>query len=144
VDPLYAARKHAKCLAKDMSRCNRRYIVHIALKELGIPSGHDGFFLSKSVILMLCENRLCKLTNGAYLAAGMLADPPMGNDQVYQTVARGVRHAWENRDEKIWRCYFPKGTAGSASCPSNRDFLFAVADFVEPWEGCCEEVNYVG
>lgn len=144
MDPMFAARKHAKCLARDMNRCGKRYIVHLALKELGIPSGQDGFPLAKTTILMLCENRFCKLKNGAYLAAGALADPPMDNDQVYQAISRGIHNAWEARNEKVWRCYFPEGSPGHAECPSNRDFLFAVVDFVELWQGCCEEVNYVG
>ena len=134
--------KHAKCLAKEMSRCDKRVIVHFALKELGVPSGNDGFPLAKITILMLCENRFCKLKNGAYLAAGTMADPPMDNEQVYQAISRGIHNAWDNRDERIWQCYFPKGTPGHAACPSNRDFLFAIVDFVELWEGCCEEVNY--
>ena len=144
MDPMYAARKHAKCLAKDMNRCGRRYIVHIALKELGVPSGQDGFALAKSTILMLCENRFYRLANGAYLAAGAMADPPMGNDQVCQAITRGIKYAWDHRNEKLWKCYFPEGTPGSGECPSNRDFLFAIVDFVELWEGCCQEVNYVG
>lgn len=144
MDPMLAARKHAKCLAKDMNRCGKRYIVHLALKELGVPSGQDGFPLAKTTILMLCENRFCKLKNGAYLAAGALADPPMDNDQVYQAISRGIRNAWETRNESVWCCYFPEGTPGYGECPSNRDFLFAVVDFVELWQGCCEEVNYVG
>ena len=144
MDPMFAARKHAKCLARDMNRCGKRYIVHLAMKELGVPSGQDGFPLAKTTILMLCENRFCKLKNGAYLAAGALADPPMDNDQVYQAINRVIRNAWEARNEKVWRCYFPECAPGIEECPSNRDFLFAVADFVELWQGCCEEVNYVG
>ena len=144
MDPLYAARKHAKCLARDMSKCANRYIVQIALKELRVPSGQDGFSLAKQVILMLCDNRYCRLKNGAYSVAGKLAMPPMSDDQVYQAINRVVRLAWENRDMKIWQCYFPEGTPGYGRCPTNREFLFAIVDFVELWQGCCEEVNYVG
>ena len=46
-DCMIVALKHARCLAEQLHRCNRRYIVHIALKELGIPSGQDGFLLAK-------------------------------------------------------------------------------------------------
>lgn len=144
MDPLYASRKHAKCLARDMNKCSYRYIVHIALKELLVPSDQDGFVLAKHVVLMLCEDRLCRLKDEAYASAGELKDPPLNNDQVYQAIHRGVQHAWENRNMRIWKCYFPKGTQGHAACPSNREFLFAIVDFVELWQGFCEEVNYVG
>ena len=144
MDPMYPARKHAKYLARDLSRCGIRYIVQISLKELGVPSGQDGFSLAKHVVLMICENRFCKLKNGAYTIAGNSAVPPMNDEQVYQAINRVVRHAWDNRNMKIWQCYFPKGTPGYDECPSNREFLFAIADFVDLWQGCCEEVNYVG
>ena len=142
--PLYAARKHAKCLARDLNKCSNRYIVQLALKELRVPSGQDGFPLAKHVVLMLCENRFHKLQNGAYTVAGKHAVPPMSDEQVYQAINRVVRYAWENRNMKIWQCYFPEGTQGHAECPSNREFLFAIVDFVGLWQGCCEEVNYVG
>jgi hypothetical protein len=144
MDPMHPARKHAKYLARDLSRCGTRYIVQISLKELGVPSGQDGFPLAKHVVLMICENRFCKLKNGAYTIAGNSAVPPMNDEQVYQAINRVVKHAWDNRNMKIWQCYFPKGTPGYDACPSNREFLFAIADFVDLWQGCCEEVNYVG
>jgi len=144
VDPMYAARKHAKCFARDLNKCSSRYIIQLALKELRVPSGQDGFHLAKHVVLLICENRYCKLQNGAYTVAGNHALPPMSDEQVYQAINRVVRYAWENRNMKVWQCYFPEGTPGYEECPSNREFLFAIADFVELWMGCCEEVNYVG
>ena len=144
MDPLYPARRHAKCFARDLNKCSNRYIVQLALKELRVPSGQDGFALAKHVVLLLCENRFHKLQNGAYTVAGNHAVPPMSDEQVYQAINRVVRYAWENRNMKIWKCYFPEGTRGYEECPSNREFLFAIVDFVELWQGCCEEVNYVG
>ena len=141
-DCMIVALKHARCLAEQLHRCNRRYIVHIALKELGIPSGQDGFLLAKNTILFMYEKPFSKLKNGAYVAAGILADPPMDSDQVCQAITRVIRNAWDNRNIKVWKYYFPEGTPGYGECPSNRQFLFAVVDFVELWEGCCEEVNY--
>ena len=142
MDPTKAARKHAKAFAKDLSRCGKRYIVQIALKELCGSTDIDGFPLAKTTILILCENRFCRLNNGAYQMAGEQAEPPMDNNQVCQAINRIVKIAWENRNMKLWRCYFPEGTPGHAKCPSNKEFLFAVVDFVDLWEGCCEEVNY--
>ena len=138
------ALKHAKCLAREMNKCNRRYIIHIALKELGMPSSQDGFPLAKSTIQILCENPFCRLRDGAYTAAGILSDPPMDNEQVDQAIRRAIKAAWNNRNEKMWKYYFPESSSGKMTCPSNRDFLTAVADFVELWQGFCEEVNYAG
>ena len=144
MDPTSPARKHAKSFAKDLSKCSNRYIVQLALKELRVPSGQDGFPLAKLAVLMLSENRFQKLTNGVYTIVGEQVEPPMSDDQVCQAINRVVKHAWENRNMKIWRYYFPEGTRGHAECPSNKEFLIAIVDFVELWQGCCEEVNYVG
>ena len=54
MDPMHPARKHAKYLARDLSRCGTRYIVQLSLKELGVPSGQDGFPLAKHVVF-LCD-----------------------------------------------------------------------------------------
>lgn len=144
MDVMNASMRHAKHLAREMHHCSKRYIVHIALKELGLPSSQDGFPLAKSIILILCENRFCRLTNGAYLTAGALAEPPMDNEQVYQAISRVIKTAWNGRNQQLWCCYFPEGTPGYGQCPSNREFLCAIVDFVELWQGFCEEVNYAG
>ena len=91
MDPTNPARKHAKSFAKDLNKCSNQYIVQLALKELRVPSGQDGFTLAKHIVLILCENRFCKLQNGAYTSAGQNAFPPMSDEQVYQAVNRIVR-----------------------------------------------------
>lgn len=134
--------KHAKNLAQELSNCSVRYIIHIALKELGVSSSREGFLFAKNTILLLCENPSSKLKHGVYLAAGILCDPPADDEQVEQAIRGAIREAWKDRDTKVWNCYFPMGKSGRTVCSSNRDFLMAVVDFVELWHGCCEEVNY--
>lgn len=141
-EPMYPAIKHAKFLAKHLNKCSIQYIIHIALKEIGISSARDGFYFAKNAVIMLCVNPANTLLNGIYLAVGMLRDPSAGEKQVEQSIRFGVKTAWKNRNEEIWEYYFPEGTVGSAQCPSNRDFLMAIVDFVELWKGCCEEVSY--
>lgn len=144
MDPLRPARKHAKSLARDLSRCSVRYIIHIALKEITDHSDQEGFPLAKMVVEIICEDRFCVLSKDAYVTVGNRANPPMGSEQVCQAISRLIQNAWKNRNMKIWQCYFPEGTHGYTACPTNREFLFAIADFVELWQGCCEEVNYAG
>lgn len=141
-EPMYPAIRHAKFLAKHLHKCGIQYIIHIALKEVGIPSARDGFLFAKNAVIMLCRNPANTLLNGVYLAVGMLREPSAGEKQVEQAIRFGVKTAWQNRCEEIWQYYFPDGTAGSDHCPSNRDFLMAIVDFVELWKGCCEEVSY--
>lgn len=138
-EPMYPAIRHAKFLAKHLHSCGSQYIIHIALKEIGIPSSRDGFQFAKNAVGILCRNPTNTLLKGVYLAVGMLRDPSAGEKQVEQAIRFSVKDAWKNRTEEIWAYYFP---VGSRVCPSNRDFLMAIVDFVELWKGCCEEVSY--
>lgn len=137
-----ASLKHAKNIAQYLNKCNNTYIIHIALKELGISSSSEGFQYAKNTVRLLYEHPTATLTNGVYLAAGMISDPPAEQAQVEQAIRNAVKRAWKDRDGKVWNYYFPVGRAGRTECPSNRDFLMAVVDFVILWDGFCEEVNY--
>ena len=141
-EPMEASIRHAKFLAKHLNKCGVPFIVRIMLKEIGFPSGKDGFEYAKYAVLMLLENPFETLKNGIYLAVGLLRNPPAGQDQVEQSIRFGIRTAWKTRNEEIWECYFPKGYPGSDICPPNREFLMAVVDFVQLWKACCEEVCY--
>ncbi len=141
-EPMEASIRHAKFLAKHLNKCGVPFIVRIMLKEIGIPSGKDGFEYAKYAVLMLLENPFETLKNGIYLAVGLLRNPPAGQEQVEQSIRFGIRTAWKTRNEEVWEYYFPKGYPGSDSCPPNRDFLMAVVDFVQLWKACCEEVCY--
>lgn len=144
VSTMDAALKHAKSLAEYLSKCDVTYIVHFVLKEIGIPTGSDGFRYAKYTALMLIENPCVRLKNGAYTAAGRENDPEAEDDQVEQAIRHAIKSAWKDRDEEVWRYYFPIGKPGRYRCPSNKEFLFAVVDFVVLWKACCEEVNYAG
>ena len=140
-EPMEAAIRHAQFYARHLRKCGSHYMIRIALKELGIPTGKDGFEYARNAVIMLCENPCETLKNGIYLAVGLLRRPPAGQDQVEQSIRFGIRLAWKNRS-RIWECYFPEGCPGNLGCPSNRDFLMAIVDFVELWKACCEEVCY--
>jgi len=134
-----AAFEHAQNLAKYLSHCSSTYIIQIALKELGVPSSRDGFHLAKNCIRLLRENPIRTLTHGVYVAAAMLCGFPTEDKLVEQAIRTAVKAAWKDRDEAVWNCYFPVGKLGRSKCPSNKEFMMAVVDFVELWEGFCEE-----
>lgn len=137
-----ASLRHAQNRAGYLHNCGSTYIIHISLKELGIASDQEGYIHARNAVQMLCENRTATLTNGVYLAVGLITNPTAGEKQVEQSIRSAVKKAWNSRDEKVWSCYFPIGRAGRTDCPTNREFLMAVVDFVELWEGFCEEVKY--
>ena len=136
------ALRHAKKRAKLLSRCSTAYIIHISAKELGVPRGRDGGEYVRIAVRMLCENPSRKLSNGVYLAVGMAAENPAGEDQVEQAIRAVIKSAWDERDDDVWGCYFPATDSWKVKCPSNKDFLMALVDYVGMWEVFCEEVNY--
>ena len=77
-----AAFQHAKHIAEYLNKCSSTYIVHVALKELGVPSDREGFLLAKHTILMLLENPSLTMINGVYSAAGALVLGISGDRQV--------------------------------------------------------------
>ena len=141
-EPMEATIRHAKFLARYLNRCDYQYIIRIALKEIGVPSGQDGFHYLKSAVAMLLENPYHTLKNGIYLEIGLQREPPAGQEQVEQSIRFGIRTAWRNRNHQMWSYYFPEGCSGNVKCPSNREFIMAIVDFVELWKACCEEACY--
>lgn len=138
-EPMEAAIRHAKFLSKYLRKCDCEYIIRIALKELGVPSGQDGFQYMKNSVLMLLENPFQTLKNGIYLAVGLMRKPPAGQNQVESAVRFGIHTAWGRRNPQLWVYYFPEEDQESMERPSSRDFMMAIVDFVELWKACCEE-----
>ena len=141
-EPMEATIRHAKFLAKHLNKCSSQYIIRIVLKEIGMSSGLEGFHYVKNAVTMLLENPFEVLKNGVYVAVGLMRKPPAEQEQVEQSIRFGIRTVWRNRNQQLWICYFPEGCPGNQKCPSNRDFLMAIVDFVELWKACCEEVCY--
>lgn len=141
-EPMDAALKHARFLAKHLNKCSRQYVIQIALKETCMRSSQDGFHYAKYAVMRLCDDPFETLRNGVYLAVGLMRTPAAGQDEVEQSIRFSVKKAFKTRCAELWNYYFPEGCPGSRSCPSNRDYLMAIVDFVELWQGCCEEVSY--
>lgn len=137
-----AALEHAQQLAKYLGHCSSTYIIQIALKELSVPSSRDGFHLAKNCVRLLLENPVRTLTHGVYVAAALVCGFPTDDKLVEQAIRTAVQAAWKDRDEAVWNCYFPVGKLGRCKCPSNKEFMMAIVDFVKLWEGFCEEGKY--
>ena len=141
-EPMEGTIRHAKFLAKHLNRCNIQYIIRIVLKETGMRSSQDGFYYAKNAVVRLCDNPYETLRNGVYPAIGMMRSPIADQDEVEQGLRFSIRSAWKYRCAELWNYYFPEGLPGSDKCPSNRDYLMAIVDFIELWQGCCGEVEY--
>ena len=133
---------HAKNRALLLSHCDSDYIIHISTKELGISSERDGAEYVRNAASILCSTPGQKLTNGVYMAVGLMGEERVGENQVSQAIRDAIHEAWGERDEDIWACYFPIGAPGLTKCPTNKQFLMALVDYVKIWKAFCGEVNY--
>lgn len=136
------ALERAQVIARYLSHCDRKYIIHIIMKEAGLDSSRDGFAYAKAAAGILYENPTATLSNGVYMAAGMLYNPPAGEKQVENAIHKAIEAAWRKERGRIWCVLFPGNKSIQHRCPSNKEFLAAVVDFVELWEGFAEEVRY--
>ena len=141
-EPMEATIRHAKFLAKYLNNCSEECVIRIALKETGMRSSQDGFRFAMNAAVRLCGNPYETLRNGVYIAVGRMRQPVANQDEVESSLRFSIRTAWKERCVDLWNYYFPEGLPGSKRCPSNRDYLMALVDFVELWKDCCEEVNY--
>ena len=135
----YNTIRHAKFLARKLTGCSSDLVIRIALKETGIPSARDGFHYSLNAIKLLIANPASKLNNGIYVAVGLLRKPPAEARAVETAIRFVIRYAWKRRVKENWRYYFMTEDLDHGPCPTNREYLMAIAEFVELWQGCCEE-----
>ena len=133
---------HAKVFAQYLSQCESKYIMQLALRELGISSARDGFHYALQAAIMLERNPGYSLAKEVYPTVGQMRDPAAGEAQVAAAITAAIAAAWEKRDPLLWHYYFPVGETGVTRCPTNWEFLMAIVDFTELWKGCCQEVNY--
>lgn len=133
---------HALFLARHLNTGDLHCKALVVLLELGFPTDRDGFQYLKNAIVFYCAKPRQMITKEIYPAVGRLYDPQAGERQVETAIRSVIKEAWENRDEEVWACYFPKDRNGTVKRPTNREFVSRVACFLELWQNCCKEVAY--
>ncbi len=134
---------HILFLARRFRISDSRYIAKIIIIELGVFPKYDGYrYLVQAVVLLL--DAPVQLSNkNLYLALESLYNGTVDARQIEQAIRNAIRHAWKNRDDQIWRCYFPSDADGEISKPSNGDFISTVACVVDFWKGWCHNYDIV-
>ena len=134
--------KHAMVLARHLNVCGLRYAAMAVLLELSVPTKGAGIDYLQNAILMAYSDPVQTFSNGIYQAVGQLYTPRAGEQQVEESIRRVIAEAWRNRDEQVWKFYFPEEADGHVARPSNAEFISRIVRFLELWEGCCKEVRY--
>ena len=120
---------HNLCLHLD-NKENMEFDPSEAVKQLlmtlGMRVNLKGFQYSAAAIQMLSEKKIRSLTKDLYPKVALIFN---GNwKQIERGIRLGIIDAWESRDEKIWRLYFPVGQDGKVCKPTSATFLCRMAE----------------
>ena len=96
------------------------------LLSLGIPTKLHGYGYLREAILLMAKEPGQSITKVLYprVAALCGCEPK----HVERSSRSAIHAAWENRDERVWKLYFPAGADGTIPRPSNGYFITRLAD----------------
>ena len=99
------------------------------LLALNIPSHRKGFRYCRMGILMCAEDPSVQMTKSVYpFIAKECSTSKLAVEKAIRAI---IEAAWRNRNDSIWRQYFPPAPNGQIPKPTNTQFLFRLADALE-------------
>ena len=111
-------------------RGSPEYLTALQLHALGFQIHLDGYRQLCVGIPMLCRNPEQAVTKTLYPAiADALALPDART--VEHSIRKAILQAWQERDNDLWNGLFPN----QKSCPSNKQFLFRMAQRISEISG---------
>lgn len=100
------------------------------LRQLRIPGGRQGFQHLLTALPRLSHQRDQRLGKELY------SDISRCSGSTISAVEKSIRDVlhvgWEQGDRELWQQYFP----GCTKCPTNKEFLFRMADLLTCWRRC--------
>lgn len=103
-----------------------RTTVSNILRNLGFSTKLQGYGFLREAILEMAENPGQSVTKILYPAVGKRCDANV--TQVERSIRSAIGKAWQQRDEAMWRWYFPVSGGGELQRPSNAVFITTIAD----------------
>lgn len=99
------------------------------LLALGIPAGRKGFTYLEIIIRLYCRDGDRSLTKDLYPTVGR--SHGTNGAAVERTIRSAIETAWLNRDELVWRQYFPVARFGTVAKPTNLTFIATIASALQ-------------
>ncbi|MBO5130085.1 MAG: hypothetical protein J6B95_07060 [Oscillospiraceae bacterium] len=130
---------HARFLAKHLESHDLQCASIAVLVDLGLASHRDGFAYLIKGTTTFTSNPLRRTTKELYALIAENVDPGMDEKKIEQAIRSVITEAWKNRDESVWRIYFPAGRNGVLKKPSNAVFIAQIGYFLILWQGCCRK-----
>ena len=95
------------------------------LWSLGVCAGRKGYPYLTRIIELYQQDPARSLTKDLYPTVGR--EFGTSGIAVERVIRSAIHTAWEQRDELIWRLYFPVGCGGRVPRPTNRVFIATLA-----------------
>ena len=85
-----------------------------------------GYSCVREGILLTIQNPDQRITKELYPAVAAICG---GNAlRVERAIRSAIESAWMNRDDRVWRMYFPPDATGQIPRPTNSEFISRLAD----------------
>ena len=134
--------QHALFFSRHLRKCNTKCVTVAILLEMGIPAKRIGFEYLTQAIVRFYDDPAQAITKELYPGVADACGSGADAKQVESAIRAVIAEAWDNRNPKVWGCYFPHYVGRQMERPSNMEFISEIARFLELWQGCCEEVMY--
>lgn len=96
------------------------------LLSLGISTKLRGYGCVREAVMLMMQDPCQSVTKELYPAVAKICG---GNAlQVERAIRCAIQGAWDRRDERVWRMYFPTGPDGHIPRPTNAAFISRLAD----------------
>ena len=107
----------------------RQNSLNSILLALSVPAGRRGYTYLELIIELYRQDPTRSLTKDLYPTVGR--GYRANGAAVERSVRSAIETAWLNRDETVWREYFPTARFGAMAKPTNRVFIATVAAALE-------------
>lgn len=98
------------------------------LMTLGIPVKLRGYTYLREAIILMVQNPGQSITKVLYPAVAEICC--CADTHVERSVRGAIAAAWENRDDTLWKLYFPPDSMGMVPKPTNGAFISSLADYI--------------
>ena len=134
--------RHVQFLNRRLNTLDIQCMTIVILLELGVATKRDGFDYMKQGILLMCDDPALLITKGVYPEIGKCYGPPVGSQQIEQSIRSAINDAWTQRNSRVWGYYFPDVTGNKPKKPTNAEFITRIARVLELWQCCQKEASY--
>ena len=113
--------------------------VHVSnlLLALGVPTKLNGYGYLREAVLLMAEDPKQSITKELYPAVAAACSGDRKN--VERSIRSAIEKAWRNRDENLWKLYFPIDGTGITRRPTNSEFITRLADALQMDEQIMED-----